>query len=58
MPALIESGDRSMAKGQMRPSREKKKPKAKDKPKAVSAYQMQYKAKPGAMPALGPKKEG
>lgn len=49
-----------MAKGQMRPSREKKKQKAKDKVKVPSAYQQQYKAKPGAMPAMTSpiKKEG
>jgi hypothetical protein len=44
-----------MAKGQMRQSKEKKKPKAdKDKPKQLSAYK-QAQMSSGA-PSLGPKK--
>jgi hypothetical protein len=48
-----------MAKGQMRSTREKKKPKQEKKEKAPSAYQQAYKAKPGGTPMMPPlKKEG
>ncbi|MEX0591747.1 MAG: hypothetical protein WD207_11755 [Xanthobacteraceae bacterium] len=49
-----------MAKGQMRSSREKKKPKAEKKEKAPSAYQQQYKGKPGSTSIISPpmKKDG
>lgn len=41
-----------MAKGQMRSTREKKKPKAEKKSKVPTAYQQQYKAKPGGTPMM------
>jgi hypothetical protein len=47
-----------MAKGQMRSTREKKKPKAEKKEKVLSAYQQQYKAKPGASSMPPIKKDG
>jgi hypothetical protein len=48
-----------MAKGQMRSSKEKKKPKQEKKEKAPSAYQQLYKAKPGGTSIMPPiKKEG
>ena len=37
-----------MAKGQMRSTKEKKKPKAEKKEKAPSAYAQAYKSKPGS----------
>jgi hypothetical protein len=47
----------SMAKGQMRSSKEKKKPKAEKKEKGASAYQQQFgKTRPASMP-IG-KKDG
>jgi len=44
-----------MAKGQMRSSKEKKKPKVDDKPKAVSAYKQQF-GKQSSQPMTPPKK--
>jgi hypothetical protein len=49
--------EEAMAKGQMRSTREKKKPKQEKKEKAPSAYQQTYKAKPGAMPPMSAKKD-
>jgi hypothetical protein len=45
-----------MAKGQMRSSKEKKKPKADKKTKTLSAYKQQF-AKPSSQPMMAPKKE-
>jgi hypothetical protein len=49
-----------MAKGQMRSSKEKKKPKQEKKEKALSAYKQAYTAKPGGTSMMPPpiKKEG
>jgi hypothetical protein len=49
-----------MAKGQMRSTREKKKPKQEKKEKAPSAYQQLYKGKPSGGSIMPPpvKKEG
>lgn len=44
-----------MAKGQMRSSKEKKKPKAEGKAKAPSAYKQQF-GKPASQPATPGKK--
>ena len=43
-----------MAKGQMRSTREKKKPKQEKKEKGLSAYQQQYKGKPGGTTVIAP----
>jgi hypothetical protein len=46
-----------MAKGQMRGSKEKKKPKQEKKPHQASAYAQQYKGQPSSTPVANIKKE-
>jgi len=51
------SGEKTMAKGQMRQSKEKKKPKQdKDKKKGTSAYAQTYHVQPSSSP-IGNKKD-
>ena len=45
-----------MAKGQMRQSKEKKKPKAEGKEKPMSGYKAQYSGGGSSAPTLGAKK--
>jgi hypothetical protein len=45
-----------MAKGQMRQTKEKKKPKATDKPKHVSSYKASLQSGPSGSPVGAPKK--
>lgn len=53
---LDEPMEMSMAKGQMRSNKEKKKPKAEAKPKAMSAYKQQF-GKQSSQPVTAPKKD-
>jgi hypothetical protein len=48
--SAIRTQEIEMAKGQMRSTKEKKKPKADKKEKAPSAYSQLYKSNPGSTP--------
>jgi hypothetical protein len=52
--------ENDMAKGQMRSTKEKRKPKQEKKEKAISAYKQAYSTKPGGTSVMPPpiKKEG